>query len=128
MCRMTLSFLPEIIPQNEQAQLGTDKSSIRFFDTMSYKHLRPSELALRYLAVSIPLQVYYRTNNINLDLTRYFLNQLHVYLFILYHEMCARSQSLDTIYGSLASKNSLKINHHYVTTILAQIISHIKIK
>jgi hypothetical protein len=97
---MALSFLPEIMPQNEQAQLGTDKSSIRFFDTMSYKHLRPSELALRHAAVSIPLQVYYRAKNINLELTRYFLGAACLPIHTKSRDVCPKP-SLDTFYGSL---------------------------
>ena len=88
MCRMTLSFPPEIIPQNEHAQLGTDKSSIRFFDDVLYKHLRAIGLALRDAAVSIQLQVSYPANNTIHAKSR---------------NMC-QSQSLDTIYGFMPRK------------------------
>ena len=88
MCRMTLSFLPEIIPQNEHAQLGTDKSSIRFFDDVLYKHLRAIGLALRDAAASIQLQVSYPANNTIHAKSR---------------NMC-QSQSLDTIYGFMPRK------------------------
>ena len=82
-------LLPEIIPQNEHAQLGTDKSSIRFFDDVPFKHLRAIGLALRDTGGSpIQLQVSYPANNTIHAKSR---------------NMC-QSQSLDTIYGFMPRK------------------------